>query len=77
MMPFSRWPVKVPTACAKFINEISYTPDTVLRDKYHDLVQITNYDDGGHFAAMEMPEVLAKDIWSAVSLIESRYSRYK
>lgn len=61
-------PVTVPYACAKFKHEVSYFSDTMLKDKFVNLMQSTDFDDGGHFAALEVPELLAEDVWSAMQL---------
>lgn len=65
---FFRIPIseKVPCAVARFPNEIIYQVDWILKDKYPNLVQTTDFEDGGHFAAFEVPEVLAEDIFSSV-----------
>lgn len=39
-------------------------PDLILRLKFKNLVHTANYE-GGHFAAFEEPEVLAKDLFLA------------
>lgn len=54
----------VPTACARFENDF-YAPDGLIPDIYPNLVQLTDYL-GGHFAALQLPEVLAKDIFEGV-----------
>ncbi|KAK7791256.1 hypothetical protein R5R35_005580 [Gryllus longicercus] len=56
----------VPTACALFPNEIDYQHEFILKDKYVNLIQVTEMPRGGHFAAFEEPELLADDIWEAV-----------
>ncbi|RZC42038.1 juvenile hormone epoxide hydrolase-like protein, partial [Asbolus verrucosus] len=62
-------PVKVPSACAKFAHELAYSPSTVLKEKYHNLVHESDFTDGGHFAAFEVPKVLADDIYLAAEKI--------
>lgn len=57
---------KVPCAVARFPYEIVYQPEWILKDKYSNLVQVTDFEYGGHFAAFEVPEVFAEDIFSAV-----------
>ena len=59
---FERVPTSVPTACAKFRNELKHQPDFILSEKYPALVQSNHFDDGGHFAAMQLPDVMYKDI---------------
>lgn len=62
----------VPTACAKFKNELRHQPDFVLNDKYVNLIQSNHYDTGGHFAALETPDILFKDIIEFVSKVENK-----
>ncbi|KAK9877265.1 hypothetical protein WA026_017656 [Henosepilachna vigintioctopunctata] len=62
------WPIHVPTACARFKYDV-IVPNEVLSDNFRNLVQVNNYD-GGHFAAFQFPEILANDIFSAISKME-------
>lgn len=57
-------PVTVPSACARFKYELTNFGRRVLELKYHNLVHLSDYV-GGHFAAFEVPEVLAEDIFLA------------
>lgn len=57
----ARVPVTVPVACARFRRDISHMLDWQLSNKYVNLVQSTWHMEGGHFAAMEVPEALYKD----------------
>ncbi|XP_017768877.1 PREDICTED: juvenile hormone epoxide hydrolase 1-like [Nicrophorus vespilloides] len=61
---------KVPSACAQFINDLFYQPEWILRDKYVNMVHLKNFDDGGHFAALEVPGVLSQDIFEAITKME-------
>ena len=63
-------PTKVPTACARFKNDITHTLDWALRGKYRNMIQSTWYSDGGHFAAMEVPKLLYKDLVNFVNKLE-------
>ena len=51
----------VPTAYARFPAEPWSAPNAVLERGYH-LVRVTEPSSGGHFAAMEQPELYATDI---------------
>ncbi|KAJ8925184.1 hypothetical protein NQ315_001369 [Exocentrus adspersus] len=62
-------PVTVPAGCAKFSYELNYQPDTILKEKYVQLVHSADYE-GGHFAAFENPGVLAEDIYVFVEKAE-------
>nr|CAD7403396.1 unnamed protein product [Timema poppensis] len=62
-------PTKVPTACVWFPNEIRYYPEYFLREKYHNLLQNSHMKQGGHFAALEEPKLLAEDIFSAIKIM--------
>ncbi|KAK7791260.1 hypothetical protein R5R35_005582 [Gryllus longicercus] len=67
-MDLDRVQCLVPTACAIFPNtlRIQYQPAFLLRDKFPNLVQVSNIQRGGHFPAFEEPSLLSDDIWSAV-----------
>lgn len=65
----------MPTACIKFKNELLYIPDSLIRDKFYKVFQITDESEGGHFAAFEVPEILAKDIWTSVIKMEAGEKR--
>lgn len=55
-----------PTGCAHFKHELMHLPEFVLKDKYVNLIQDSLFDDGGHFAAMQLPKVLYEDFFSFV-----------
>lgn len=44
--------------------------DWILKDKFTNLVQSTHHADGGHFAAMQLPKVMYKDILDFVNKVE-------
>lgn len=60
----------VPTACARFKNDIAHEIDWVLKDKYTNLIQSNYYSEGGHFAALELPGVLYEDFVEFVKKVE-------
>ena len=53
--------VTVPTACALFPKEISVPPRKWIEARYN-LVRFTEMPRGGHFAALEQPELLLDDV---------------
>ena len=57
---FTKSRVEVPTGCALFKNEIVLPPKAWAEEIYN-LIH-WKYYDGGHFAALEKPETLEKDI---------------
>ncbi|XP_059056212.1 juvenile hormone epoxide hydrolase-like [Achroia grisella] len=59
-------PTNVPTWGIKFKHELMFHPDSLLRLKYKKYLHSTIVEDGGHFAALEMPDILADDIYKAV-----------
>ncbi|XP_067008639.2 juvenile hormone epoxide hydrolase 1 [Anabrus simplex] len=65
-------PTPVPTACAVFPNELSYTPKCLLEEKFKNIVKFTHMERGGHFAAFEEPELLADDVFDAVKIMRSK-----
>jgi microsomal epoxide hydrolase len=53
--------VNVPTAGAIFPTEL-FRPPRKWAEAWFDIQQWTVYDEGGHFAALEVPEVLVEDV---------------
>lgn len=56
-----RVPTYVPTGVTRFIRDFGHCIDWQLRDKYPNLVHSTWQTKGGHFAALEVPDILYKD----------------
>jgi pimeloyl-ACP methyl ester carboxylesterase len=57
--PFDR--VEVPTGCAIFPGEIVRMPEAWARNLYN-VTRFTRYDRGGHFAAMEEPDLFVDEV---------------
>ena len=57
----TEWPAPsgVPTGVAVFANDISIRR---FGEQSNNIVRWTDFDTGGHFAAMEVPELLAQDV---------------
>lgn len=66
-----RVPIEVPSFCAQFPNELFYQPAQILKDRYKNLRRAKLMPRGGHFAAMEEPQLLADDIWESFAEIEN------
>ncbi|XP_050680539.1 juvenile hormone epoxide hydrolase-like [Leptidea sinapis] len=73
----SRIPTKVPTCGIKFKYELMTEPDGILKLKYHNYLHTTVVDGGGHFAALESPAVLAKDILQAITTFREFWGEKK
>jgi len=56
------FPIGVPTAHASFPREILRPPRAVAEKFYTNITRWTDMKKGGHFAALEQPELLARDI---------------
>jgi len=54
--------IEIPTAAAVFPAEMSEWPPKSYVDRMFNITQWTEMPSGGHFAAMEEPELLVKDI---------------
>ena len=52
----------LPAAITVFPGEIYQAPRSWAEHSYHNLIYFNEVDKGGHFAAMEQPEALAKDV---------------
>jgi len=61
---------EVPAAFAIFPKDIAHPPKD-LADRYFNVVQWNEFSDGGHFAAMEQPELLAEDIRKFTTLLKA------
>ncbi|XP_050554345.1 juvenile hormone epoxide hydrolase-like [Spodoptera frugiperda] len=66
LLDLDRIPTDVPTWGIKFKHNLFFQPDSILRLKYRNYLHSSIVEDGGHFAAMELPDVLADDIFDAV-----------
>jgi len=53
--------VHTPTGCARYKHELAHSPDFVLKDKFKNIVHLSKFQDGGHFAAMQLPKVFYGD----------------
>lgn len=53
--------VQVPTAAADFPMDLYHSPRTWIEQQYN-LKQYSAFDRGGHFAAMEEPDLLMDDM---------------
>lgn len=53
--------VAVPTGVASFPGEI-YRPPRAWAEKSYNITHWTDMPEGGHFAAMEVPELLVRDV---------------
>lgn len=63
-----RVPTDVAVGCARFKNDIKFHAlDWQIKDKFRNLVHSTYYADGGHFIALQKPDVLHKDFVDFVS----------
>jgi len=54
--------VEVPTACAVFPKELLAWPPRSYADRIYNIKQWTEMPRGGHFAAMEQPDLLIEDV---------------
>ncbi len=54
--------VQVPTACALFPAEMLEWPPRTYCERMYNVTRWTKYDHGGHFAALENPSAMIKDI---------------
>ncbi|XP_048001399.1 juvenile hormone epoxide hydrolase-like [Leguminivora glycinivorella] len=67
----------VPTWALQAINDF-YHPPTLLRTKFVNLLGHTELPDGGHFIALEKPEVFSQDVFKAVKeFVKYRESKKK
>ena len=65
--------VNVPTGYAAFPREIRRPPRSIAEQSYKNIQRWTAMPKGGHFAAMEQPEALAKDVLEFVRPLRSSF----
>ncbi|XP_055376706.1 juvenile hormone epoxide hydrolase 1-like [Condylostylus longicornis] len=56
-----RVPANPPTGCARFRYDLAHSLDWQLEEKFPNLIHSKHYPDGGHFIAMQKPEILHRD----------------
>ena len=62
--------VNVPTACALYPEELLSWPPKSYVDRLYNVIQWNEYSSGGHFAALEEPDTLVKDIRNFFKVIK-------
>ena len=68
-LPKDHLPLTVPTAIAKFPKEyLEWAPKSYV-ERIYNVQQWTEMPAGGHFAAMEEPDLLVKDIISFAKIL--------
>ncbi|XP_051264878.1 epoxide hydrolase 1 [Dicentrarchus labrax] len=70
--PHTKIPVCVPTGFACFPNELMHSPKLWVKQNYPKLVSYTPMARGGHFAAMEEPQLMAEDIQNFIKTVEKK-----
>ncbi|RVE53920.1 hypothetical protein evm_001323 [Chilo suppressalis] len=59
-------PTEVPTWALRLRHEIFFMPEFMIKWKFTNLDGTTTKDVGGHFAALEKPDIFADDVFKAV-----------
>ncbi|KAK4299620.1 hypothetical protein Pmani_028121 [Petrolisthes manimaculis] len=70
--PTNQIGVRVPSGLSMFIKDIALLPESIVKHKYLDIVTYRFHDIGGHFAAMECPDLLAADLHEFSTAVENR-----
>lgn len=70
--PHSKIKVYVPCGFACFPNELMHAPKLWVQQKMHKLLTFTPMARGGHFAAMEEPQLMAQDIQNFTKIVEKK-----
>ncbi|XP_041971935.1 juvenile hormone epoxide hydrolase-like isoform X2 [Aricia agestis] len=70
-------PTPVPTWFIQPKYELTYFPMWMLKGKYPNIVGDTVLDDGGHFLALEMPELFSSDVIKAVGKFREYHQKNK
>lgn len=67
MKIMSRVPVTVPVGAAYFRYEFYPQFPFLLKDRFKNIIHVSYFDEGGHFAAMQVPELLYQDVVNFVA----------
>lgn len=70
-LEMGRVPTEVPTGCARFKHDLAHENDWQLSAKYKNLIHSTWHQDGGHFIALESPDILYNDFFQFVSKLKT------
>ena len=65
-----RIPLTMPVGYADFPQELYRAAEFMIRGKFKNLVQYSRMPRGGHFAAMEVPDLLAEDLFTFIRKVE-------
>lgn len=66
-MMMSRVATNVPVAAAYFRHEVYPQFPFILKEKFTKIIQVSYFEKGGHFASIEVPEILHQDIVNFVA----------
>ncbi|CAG4966385.1 unnamed protein product [Colias eurytheme] len=69
-------PTPVPTSILQPKYELFYEPEWILKSKYTNLLKVTVLEDGGHFFAMELPDVFAKDVLTSIASFRNWHKQF-
>lgn len=69
-LELDRVPTEVRTGCARFRYDLAHQIDWALQEKFPNLIHSTYHKNGGHFAALQFPDLLVKDFMSFVRKLE-------
>ncbi|KAJ8020962.1 Epoxide hydrolase 1 [Holothuria leucospilota] len=75
MGSYSSAPVSVPTGYASLPHELGNVPEAWLSYVYKNVISYTAFPDGGHFAAFELPKLMAEDIRKFTKGVEDFLSK--
>ncbi|XP_013138373.1 PREDICTED: juvenile hormone epoxide hydrolase-like [Papilio polytes] len=76
-MDLDSYPTNVPTWVMQTKHELFYMPPSIIETKFTNVLNYTVLDYGGHFIALEMPEVLADDLFKAVKAFRNWHKNNK
>lgn len=65
-----RMPTVVPVGISSYPHELFLQTKSILKSKFLNIVTYTEMEEGGHFAAMEVPGKLADEVFTFVAAVE-------
>ena len=74
---FEGYPSQFPQVLLIFLRNFSELPAPFAHKRFVDIVQFSEMPRGGHFAALEEPQLFASDVIKFIDKVEKRSSLQK
>ncbi|KAM3958033.1 juvenile hormone epoxide hydrolase-like [Aphomia sociella] len=76
-MNIDQIPTPVPTWAVEAMHDLGFQPAWIIKRRFPNLLNVNILDDGGHFLALELPELFSKDVLKAIAAFRKFHSQNK